>query len=157
MFAWEYVNMVVTSRCFAFRTLITPAWIWKRFQVEKLNKFTLPISSLAQPWKIFRNMLCQFFFALADILKTRILESIFFAKQGLITHTSFVYKTSQLVRISLLINALNKRVLLFSWKSYFIKAIENFFSVFAYPDINTQRVGRIPDSYANPRLCLGFA
>ena len=102
-------------------------------------------------------MLCQFFFALADILKTRILESIFFAKQGLITHTSFVYKTSQLVRISLLINALNKRVLLFSWKSYFIKAIENFFSVFAYPDINTRGVWRILDSYANPRLCLGFA
>ena len=45
--------------------------------------------------------------------KTRILESIFFAKQGLITRTSFVYKTSRLVRISLLINALNKRVLLF--------------------------------------------
>ena len=88
MFAWEYVNIVVTSRCFAFRTLITPAWIWKRFRVEKLNKFTLAISSLAQPWKIFRNMLCQFFFALADILKTRILESIFFCK----TRTDYTYK-----------------------------------------------------------------
>ena len=36
-------------------------------------------------------------------------------------------------------------------KSYFIKAIENFFPVFAYPDINTRGVGRIRDSYANPR------
>ena len=73
------------------------------------------------------------------------------------TRTSFVYKTLRLVRISLLINALNKRVLLFSGKSYFIKAIENFFPVFAYPDINTRGVGRILDSYANPRLRLGFA
>ena len=73
------------------------------------------------------------------------------------TRTSFVYKTLRLVRISLLINALNKRVLLFSGESYFIKAIENFFPVFAYPDINTRGVGRSLDSYANPRLRLGFA
>ena len=57
----------------------------------------------------------QFFFAWAR--KTRILESIFSAKQGLITRASFVYKTLRLVRISLLISAPNKRVLLFfSWK-----------------------------------------
>ena len=60
-----------------------------------------------------------------------------------------MYKTSQLVRISLLIIALNKRVLLFfSRESYFIKAIENLFPVFAYPDIDTRGVGRILDSYA---------
>ena len=62
-----------------------------------------------------------------------------------------MYRTSPLVRISLLINALNKKVLLFSEESYFIKAIENFFPVFAYPDINTRGVGRNLDSYANPR------
>ena len=45
----------------------------------------------------------------------------------------------------------------FSRESYFIKAIENFFPVFAWPDINTRGVGRILDSYANPRLRLGFA
>ena len=39
-----------------------------------------------------------------------------------------MYKTSRLVMISLLINALNKRVLLFSREGYFIKAIENLFS-----------------------------
>ena len=88
--------------------------------------------------------------------KTRILESIFSAKQGLITRTSFVYKTLRLVRISLLISALNKRVLLFPLESYFIKAIENFFPVFVYPDRNTRGVGKILDSYANPRLRLGF-
>ena len=38
-----------------------------------------------------------------------------------------------------------------------MKAIENLFPVFAYPDINTRGVGRILDSYANPRLRLGFA
>ena len=42
----------------------------------------------------------------------------------------------------------------FLWHIYFLKTIENFFPVF---DINTRGVGRIPDSYANPRLCLGFA
>ena len=36
------VNMVVTSRCFTFRALITQARIWKRFWVEKfVDKFTL--------------------------------------------------------------------------------------------------------------------
>ena len=41
--------------------------------------------------------------------------------------------------------------------SYFIKAIEHYFPVFAAPDINTRGVGRILDSYANHRLRLGFA
>ena len=58
---------------------------------------------------------------------------------------------------SLLINALKKRVLLFSGEGYFIKAIENFFPVFAYPDINTGGVGRIRDSYTNPRRSQEFA
>ena len=40
-------------------------------------------------------------------------KAVFFAKQRLITRTSFVCKTSRLVRISLLINAINKSVLLF--------------------------------------------
>ena len=54
-----------------------------------------------------------------------------FCKQRLITRASFVYKTSLLVRIYHLINALNKRVLLFLSGKLFIKAIENFFPVFA--------------------------
>ena len=37
---WEYVNMVVTSRCFALRAPVTQARIWK------LDKFTLFIHSL---------------------------------------------------------------------------------------------------------------
>ena len=38
-----------------------------------------------------------------------------------------------------------------------MKEIENFFAVFAEPDINTRGVGRILDSYANRRLNLGLA
>ena len=33
-----------------------------------------------------------------------------------------------------------------------MKAIENFFPVFAYPDMNTQGIVGNLDSYANPRL-----
>ena len=62
----------------------------------------------------------------------------------------------RLVRISLLIIADHSEFCVFSQKSYFIKAVENFFPVFAQPDINTRGVGRILDSY-NPRLRLGFA
>ena len=50
-----------------------------------------------------------------------------------------------------------KEFCVFPRESYFIKAIENFFPVFAQPDINTRGVGRILDGYANPRLRLGFA
>ena len=39
-----------------------------------------------------------------------------------------------------------QRVLLFSRESYFKKAIENFFPVFAWPDINTRGAGRNLDS-----------
>ena len=82
--------------------------------------------------------------------KNTFLESIFFCK----TRTDYAYKPRvqdfATVRISLSITVLNKR------ESYFIKAIENFFPVFAYPDINTRGVGKILDNYANPRLRLGF-
>ena len=60
--------------------------------------------------------------------KTRILEGICFAKQGLITRTSFVYKTSRLVRICLLISALNKRVLPFFSGKLFYKSNRKLFS-----------------------------
>ena len=50
----------------------------------------LPIPAQAETWKIFTNKLYQFLFAQADILseKIRILESVFFAKQELITRAS---------------------------------------------------------------------
>ena len=72
--------------------------------------------------------------------------------------TSFSYKTSRLVRISLLINVLNKRVLLFSEESYFIKAIQDIFPVFAYPDINSLRFALLSRSLPTPLVfILGYA
>ena len=62
--------MVLTSRCIGFRALITHARISKRFRVENSTSLLyLPISSSAETWEIFTNMLSQFFFfALTDIL-----------------------------------------------------------------------------------------
>ena len=74
---------------------------------------------------------CVNFFSLEltfSARKTRILESIFFAKQRLTTRTSFVCKTSRLVRISLLINGLNKSVLLFFLGKLFYKSDRKLFS-----------------------------
>ena len=69
-------------------------------------------------------MLCQVFFAWADILSEK---SILFGKQGLIKCTSFEYKTSRLVTISLLISALNNRVLLFFLGKLFHKSTRKCF------------------------------
>ena len=74
---------------------------------------------------------CVNFFSLEVTFKarkTRILESFFFAKQRLITRTSVAYKTSRLVRISVLINALNKRILLFFTGKLFYKSNRKRFS-----------------------------
>ena len=70
------------------------------------------------------------------------------AKQELITRTSFVYKTSRLVRISLLISILNKDFCCFlgkvilknQYEIYFLWASRNIYS-----------------TVANPQLRLGFA
>ena len=83
------------------------------------NLLYLPIPPSAKTWKMFINMLCQFFFfAYADTSneKTLIFESTFFAKPELITRTSFVYKTSRLVRVSLLISAITKSFVFFLGK-----------------------------------------
>ena len=91
-------------------------------------------------------MLCQLFFASADIFseKNPYFGKYLFCKTGTDYEYNLVYKTSRLVRISLSISALNKR------ESYSIKAIENVFPVLVFPDINTRGVGRILAIYANP-------
>ena len=62
--AWDYVNMVVASICFAFGVLITQAQIWKSFWVENsTNLLYLPPPLSAETRKIFGNMLCPFRFA----------------------------------------------------------------------------------------------
>ena len=133
----------------------------KKFSSSKLDKF-YSIYPFLRRLKLGKSLQrrCVNFFSLKLIFyarKNRILESIVFAKQRLITRTSFVYNTLRLVRIFLLIKVLNKGVLLFFWGELFYKSNRKRFSAFAYPDINTRGVGRILDSYANPRLRLGFA
>ena len=99
--------MVVTSRCFAFCMLITQAQIWKRFWVENpTSLYYSPIPSSAETWK--KNP----YFGKYLICKTR---------------ADYACKTSRLLRISLLISATTKSCI-FSRESWFIKAIEIFFS-----------------------------
>ena len=89
----------------------------------------LPISSSAETWKIFRNRLCQFVFAWADILSEK---NPYFGKhlfcKTRTERTSFEYKISRLVRVSLLISTLNKRLLLFSSWKLFYKSNKKLFS-----------------------------
>ena len=157
--------MVVTSRCFAFRALIMQAQInlKKGFEMENsTNLLYLPISLSVETWKIFRNMLCQFFFPWAGILSEK---SPYFGRHLFCkTKTNYVYKLrvqdfATGNNLSFNWSAVNKRVLLFfSGKLFYKSNVENFFPVFAYPDINPRGVGRILDSYGNPRrLRLGFA
>ena len=88
----------------------------------------LPISSSVITWKIFTNMLCQFLFALADILseKNPYFEKHLFCK----TKTDYAYKFHVLDFASgknFSFNQCSKqeRFAFFSPESYFIKAIEN--------------------------------
>ena len=89
----------------------------KKFLSWKLDTFTLFTHSLVgwdleNLWKhavsIWFRLSWHF-----NRGKPVFLESIFISKQELITRTSFVYKTLQLVRISLLIASLNKEFSLF--------------------------------------------
>ena len=59
--------MVVASRRFALSSLISQARIWKSLLSRKLDKFPLSflISSSAETWKIFTNMLWQVFLRLS--------------------------------------------------------------------------------------------
>ena len=147
--------MVVTPTCLAFRALITPARIWKKgFELKNsISWLYLPISSSVE--KIFRNMLCQFFFAWADILseKNRTLESIFFAKQTLIMRTSFVYKTGK--NFSFNQCSYQERFAFFSRESYFIKAIENVFALFGLGEFST--VMQKLDFVSGLHNCLEFS
>ena len=114
--------MVVAPRCFALRALITQARIWKSFRVKiSTSLLYLPIPSSAETWKIVAKKVCQFFFALADILceKSPYLGKHVFAKQEWLRVQDFVDKTLRLVRISLLVSAIQRVLRLFSRKSFY--------------------------------------
>ena len=133
----------------------------KGFELKNTTSLLyLPISSSVETWKIFTNMLCQFVFAWADILSEK--NPYFGIHLFCETKTDYAYK----LRVQDVATGKNasfnqcskqESFAFFSWESYFIKAVGNFFPVFAYPDINTRGAGRILDSYANSRLRIGFA
>ena len=96
----------------------------KKFWVENSTSLLyLPISSSVETWKIFRNMLCQFFLSWSFLSWHFKREKPVFGKY-LFCKT----KTWRLLRISLLINALNKRVLLVSSGKLFYKSNRKLFS-----------------------------
>ena len=104
VFAWEYVNMVVASRCFAFRALITQARIWKSFRVQNSTSLLyLPIPPSAETWKIVQRR-CVNLFWIASFCKTR---------------TDYVCTRLRLVRISLLISAITEFCVFFSGKLFY--------------------------------------
>ena len=129
VFAWEYVNMVVMSRCFTFNVLITQAWIWKSFWVQNSTSLLyLPIPSSGETWKIITNQLCQFCFCFS--WHFRILESIFLQNKNWLCVQDFVCKILRLVIISLLINAITKSFAFISGKLFY-KSNKKLFPVFA--------------------------
>ena len=113
VFAWGYVNMVVASKCFAFRALITQAQIWKRFHTFQFTH-SLVGWNLENLWKHAVSI----WFRLSWHFKRK---NSYFWKASLFQKrtdyaASFVYKTLQLVRISLLITALKKEFSFFLTK-----------------------------------------
>ena len=102
--------MVVALRCFAFRALITQGRIWKSFQVQNSTSFFFRLS-----WHFIKAR------------KARILESIFWQNKNWLRVQDFVDKTLRLVRISLLISAI-QRVLRFSSGNLFYKSNRKHFS-----------------------------
>ena len=125
VFAWGYVNMVVTSkRCFAFQVLISKAQIWKKkFLSWKIDKFTLFTQSLLG-WNLdnlYKHaVLSFFFFYLSWHFKQEkfiFWKESFFAKQELITHARLcVPDFTTGIRISLLISDMTKSLAFFLGK-----------------------------------------
>ena len=70
VFAWEYINMVVTSRCFAFRALTTQARNWKSFWVKKSTSLLQLIFNVYH-WNLFSADVCQPYWREIGELKQR--------------------------------------------------------------------------------------
>ena len=84
--------MVVVSRCFAFRALITQAQIWKSFRVQNSTSLLyLPIPPSAETWKIVTKKVCQFFFRLSWRFKRE--KSIFWIASFCKRRTDYACKS----------------------------------------------------------------
>ena len=121
-------------RCSAFRALISEARIWKSFSDQNSTSLLyLPIPMSAETWKVFINKLCQLFFRLSWHLKREnpYLGKYLFAKQELIPRARLCVQNFATDKNFSFNQCHNKEFCFFSRESYFIKAIENFFPVFA--------------------------
>ena len=147
--------MLVTSRCFALRALITQARIWKRFWFEKfVDKFTL-FTHFLVGWNLenlYKHAVSTFFRLSWHFKRVLIFERHLFCK----TRTDYAYK----LRVqdfatgkNFSFNQCSKQesFAFFSGKLFHKSNRKLFFPVFAYPDINTRGVGGILDSN-----CLEF-
>ena len=99
----------------------------KKFWVENLTHLLYQFTHSFVGWNLenHRKHAVSIFFCLRWHFKWEkpiLLESNFISKQELITHTSFVYKTLQLVRISLLNTTLNKELCFFLRKVILYRA-----------------------------------
>ena len=154
------VNMC-GAKMFCFSRANHTSTNFKIFFSWKLDKFTLFTHSLVG-WNLenLYKHAVPIFFRLSWHFKP---EKPFFGKHLYCkTRTDYTYIKRRVQDFATdknlsFIQYPKQRVFLFSRESYFIKAIENFLPVFAQPDINTRRVGRVLDSYANPRWSWGFA
>ena len=123
MFKWFIFTSLFTKY---LRYHLCSDWSRGVFLVENLTSLLyLPIPLLAETRKIFRDMLCQFVFRLSWHFKQEksvFWKASFLQNKNWLREQDFMYKTSRLVRISLLI--------IFITKKKVIKAIKNFFPVF---------------------------
>ena len=121
--------MVVASKCFAFRALITQAQIWKSFQVHvKFDKFTLFTHSFVD-WNL-ENRYKQgvsIFFRLSWNFKRE--KSVFWKASFCKARTDYACKTLLLVRISLLIMTVTKGLRFCSEELFYKSNRKRFFRV----------------------------
>ena len=132
----QATNMVVTSRCFPFRVLVTQARISQRFWVQNSTSLLyLPIPSSAETWKIFTNQLCQFCFRLSWNFKRE--KSVLWKASFSKTRTDYAYKTSWVTNLCVqdfatgknfsLIRAITKSFAFFSAKLFYKSNRKLFF------------------------------
>ena len=121
-------------KMFGVHVLITQAQIWKSFLVKNSkSSLYLPLPRQLKLGKSLQTYCVNFFWLLLTFWarKISILESIFIAtKQETITRARHHLQDFATVRTSLLISAITKSSAFFLGKLT-IKAIENFFPVFA--------------------------
>ena len=120
VFAWEHGNMIVTSRCFAFRMLIRQPRIWKSFWVENSTSyFIYPFLCQLKLGKSLQKSCVIFFFCLSWHFKWE--NSVFWK-------ASFCKTKYFATRKNFSFNQChNKEFCVCSREIYFMKAIEDFF------------------------------